>query len=303
MKGRGFLLFSGYNIRAVVALCRLFAQAKAPFFVVAAGPEDPLLRTDYAAQVFHVRRSKTLCMQEINGIAERLSAEQGIETLILCPTSEFLNQFLLDHQADWAPSLAWAAVDRALYEQVTSKWQLGSELASRGILPMPLAVELAAPSYPLVLKPRLNVSAGRTLYPIFIRNAEEWREVSAVEDLSLYFAQRYLDGQSHYLCFYVSRSGEIEGYAQTNLVQQPGGKSIVLAQARRLEEFPVAPKVMDWLREVGYRGPIMIELMEADGQTYFIEANPRFWGPLQLAFSANPRLLALYLQDTLGLDV
>src|SRR5690606_41380121 len=126
-------------------------------------------------------------------------------------------------------------------------------------------------NYTLSLHDALPISAGRTLYPIFIRNAEEWREVSAVEDLSLYFAQRYLDGQSHYLCFYVSRSGEIEGYAQTNLVQQPGGKSIVLAQARRLEEFPVAPKLMDWLREVGYRGPIMIELMEADGQTYFIE--------------------------------
>jgi len=303
MAQRGFLLFSGYNIRAVVALCRLFTQTNTPFFMIAAGHDDPILKTAYAHRVVHKRASKVLSLSEIGEVIERIRATQAVAELVYCPTSEFLNQFLLDHQGRWPEGLLWPGVTAELYHLVTSKWLLGRLFQDRNVLPMPAAVDLDEPQdFPFVLKPKQNVAQGKTLYPLFITSPEHWRQLRPELDVSLYFAQQYLDGQSHYLCFYMAESGEVEAYGQVNLIQQPGGKSIVFARAEALSRYPIAEQVVQLLRSLSYRGPIMIELMELAGQFYFIEANPRFWGPLQLAFSANPRFFELFLKDV-GADV
>lgn len=298
MAQRGFLLFSGYNIRAVVALCRLFTQSNNPFFIVASGDEDPILETAYAHRVVHRRESKTLCLSEIGAQVERIRAAGVVAELIYCPTSEFLNQFLLDHQDNWPEGLLWPGVPADLYGLVTSKWRLGGLFQERDVAPMPTVVDVEDPQcFPFVLKPKQNVAQGKTLYPLFVTSPEHWRALRSDLDLSLYFAQQYLDGQSHYLCLYMAKTGDVEGYGQVNLIQQPGGKSIVFARAEALSSYPIADKVIQLLKSLHYRGPIMIELMEQAGQFYFIEANPRFWGPLQLVFSANPEFFALFLKD------
>jgi len=46
-----------------------------------------------------------------------------------------------------------------------------------------------------------------------------------------------------------------------------------------------------------------MEIIEgADGHIYFIELNPRFWGPLQLGVDACPEMLDLFIRDA-GFDI
>jgi hypothetical protein len=55
--------------------------------------------------------------------------------------------------------------------------------------------------------------------------------------------------------------------------------------------------VLSHLHRHGYHGPLMIEFIFTAEGGYYIETNPRFWGPLQLALDACPALLDLYARD------
>jgi hypothetical protein len=46
----------------------------------------------------------------------------------------------------------------------------------------------------------------------------------------------------------------------------------------------------------------MMEIIASDAGLYYIEINPRFWGPLQLALDVCPAILGLFAQDH-GFDV
>lgn len=47
----------------------------------------------------------------------------------------------------------------------------------------------------------------------------------------------------------------------------------------------------------------MIETMLCDGQYYFIEANPRLWGPLQLSIDSNPNLINSFIRDFMDIPL
>jgi hypothetical protein len=91
-------------------------------------------------------------------------------------------------------------------------------------------------------------------------------------------------------------------YFQRNLVQRPGGDSIVLATR---DEPPAADALRAELRallaRVEFVGPAMVELRGTPPR--FIELNPRFWGPLLLdAFSGDTEgaILDAFLRDQVG---
>ena len=113
-----FLLFSGYNDRAVVALCRFFARQQLPFVIVAAGPTDIIWRTSWASSVILSRLDKSLDLSLFQA-AVRASQESR---LVYCPTTEFMNQFVLDRRpALEAVGLEVALPPAAIYAQITSK--------------------------------------------------------------------------------------------------------------------------------------------------------------------------------------
>lgn len=137
------------------------------------------------------------------------------------------------------------------------------------------------------------------LYPIIIQTEKDAKKVLGSIDVELYFAQNYINGQSYYLCGYLTKSGESAVYWQENLLQQPNGKSIVLARSCNnpgIQEKQIATALID----VGFHGPFMIEFIKSNGLFYFIEINPRFWGPLQLGLDFDSRFLNLYLKDQFG---
>ena len=119
-----FVLLSGHNDRAVITLCRFFRGAGLPFAIVAAGRDDAIHRTAYADAVIFNRLDKVLTVDWLAALADSLGG-----TAIHCPTTEFVNDFVLANRraveaAGWIVGLP----ERDVYERLTSK------LASRDVV-------------------------------------------------------------------------------------------------------------------------------------------------------------------------
>lgn len=294
-----FLLFSGHNDRAVVALCRFFHRHGLAFRIVAARPADAIFRTAWSEHVVFCRLDARLDLALFEAVvaSAQLTLRPG-QRLVYCPTTEYMNQFVLDHLAQLkAAGLHSTLPAPDIYARLTSKLDSQGIMADlAGILP-PLTLDWRHVSAPCVLKPAANILDDCGAYPKLCRTPAELEAALTGLDRSAWFAQAWVEGQSYYLCGYLARSGEAAWYWQENLLQQPGGKSIVLA--RTCDNPGVdAAALFAGLHRLGYHGPFMAEIIrDAGGRLYYIEVNPRFWGPLQLALDAGPRVLALFAQD------
>lgn len=301
-----FVLFSGHNDRAVIALARFFTYSDLRWAIIAAGSKDAIHRTRYRDRVVFNRLDKVVDFELFTAIASAIE-----EPIVICPTTEFINQFLLDHRDEierlsnnltcGRMAMDIALPSPAIYKQLTEKYS--SQQLVKQLVNLDSPQELAWPPQtpPCVLKPRKNVAGASVLYPKLcfdesaLRDAlQELDPASAAEQ---WFAQTLISGQSYYLCGYLARSGERAWYWQENLLQQLGGKSIVLARTCADPGLD-ADTLFDRLNSLGYHGPLMMEVIRdhAD-KLHYIEINPRFWGPLQLALSACPRLLVLFAED------
>ena len=291
-----FLVLSGHNDRAVVALCRFFDQTDLPFVIVSAGRDDFIHDTSWRKHVVFNRLDDVLDVSMLKQLAS-----DG--PLIYCPTTEFINDFLLTHrQALRGCGLDIGLPDQDIYNLLTSKFQSQALVISLcPDLRLPSLQDIKAPSAPCVLKPIANVADGRVLYPLLCRTDEELDQALTGLDERAYFAQDFIVGQSHYLCAYIAKDGQTASFWQTNLMQQAGGKSIVLARPGTNPGLNEAT-LLQWLHARGYHGPFMMEVIESNGLLYYIEINPRFWGPLQLALDTCPAILGLFAQDS-GFDV
>ncbi|MFA7282586.1 MAG: hypothetical protein WC100_21060 [Sterolibacterium sp.] len=290
---RRFLLFSGHNDRAVVTLCRFFAQAGLPFCIVSSGRGDLIHDTTWNDHVIFNRLDNVIDVAWLRQLATNLT-----DTLIYCPTNEFMNDFLLVHRdALHGCGLEISLPERAVYDELTSKSQ--SQVTLTALcheLRLPSPQNIHAPHAPCVLKPVQNVAGGRVLYPLLCRTPAELARALTGLDRSNYFAQDLIVGQSHYLCAYLARDGSVASFWQTNLMQQPGGKSIVLARPGANPGVNEA-RLFAGLHQRGYHGPFMMEVIVSDSGIYYIEINPRFWGPLQLALDVCPAILGLFVRD------
>jgi hypothetical protein len=288
-----FVLFSGHNDRAVITLCRFLRARGLAFAIVAAGRDDAIHRTAYADAVIFNRLEKVITVEWLAGIAQALDGGA-----IHCPTTEFVNDFVLSNRAaveagGWIVGLP----AREVYEALTSKLASQAIVARLTGIVAPGAQSMASLRAPCVLKPRVNVSGSQVLYPMLCLDEATLARAAAGLSADDWFAQDYVDGQSRYLCGYLCADGRRAWFWQDNLMQQPGGKSIVLARTASTPAFD-ADRFFDGLQAQGYRGPLMMEvLVDAHGQAHYIEINPRFWGPLQLALDACPQILELFVAD------
>ena len=116
-----FLLFSGHNERAVVALCRYFSRAELPFVIVSAGRDDAIRRTDYQSQVKLERLDRTVDDALLRAVGALAADMPG--PLVYCPTTEFINDFVLRRRAELAGcGLRVGLPERGVYERLTGKW-------------------------------------------------------------------------------------------------------------------------------------------------------------------------------------
>jgi hypothetical protein len=218
-----------------------------------------------------------------------------------CPTSEFLNRFLLS-QKTILEIQGWRMVfpSEVVYAALSNK-SSSPTYAKRlmGITPPPTQ-KFGQWQAPCVLKPKQNIMLGDVLYPQLCATQEELTTVCKQIRHDDWFSQSWVDGQSFYFCAYLDVQGGWNGFWQENLLQQPNGKSMVLA--RTCLNPGIDPShLMLGLHRMGYRGPFMMEVIrDVHNKLYFIEINPRFWGPLELARQACPKILERFTADIDG---
>ena len=298
-----FLIFSGSNTRAVVAFCRALAARHLPIVIVARTGEDPILRTRYRRHVAALRALDRLDFDDLDRCIGEARLKTGIQQFIVCPTSEFLNLFLLEH-SDFLASRGCTLplVNLDLYRRVSDKHSFSRICQSQGIaIPRAVALE-ASPKFPFVAKPRYNVTAEKqSLYPHLIFNADDLAAFQRGENRDDFYFEEYVVGPSYYLLYYLARRGEVTAWSQQNLAQQPGGKSIVLARSAQVHSQPIAVRFAAILRRLGFWGLAMVEVIRRGDDYVFIELNPRFWGPFQLLLNAGSPLLDAFIDDQLDL--
>ena len=301
---RLIVIFAGYNRRAVIAFLRTLVRHKLNYFLVLETNDDPFISTDFLNNNFIVRGNPRLQIDIFLNIMDAIKNKTGVDTLWLAPSTESLNRFVLQHREVLSKhGLETPLVKESIYKSISDKFSFGALCISNGFLVPPTIDNVESSLLPFVAKPRKyyvkETSTGQQvcLSPIILRNEDQRRALLENGDVSNYYFQEYIKGQSVYLLYYFSTEGISYRYSQENLVQQGGGKSIVAATGSHFHLEPIAAKYEHFLKELGFSGLIMIELRVTSDGAYMIEANPRFWGPSQLFIDAGVNLFEVLLYD------
>ncbi len=301
---RALLIFSGSNERAIVAFCRVLRVLGIVPLIVARTGQDMIFRTRCRQHVVATRRMDSLDRDDITRCLQEAQSRALNARLVLCPTSEFLNLFLLQNRKHFQQlGCEIPLVDLDLYRLVSDKYSFSRVCAAHGVaIPREFA-DYRGQAFPFVAKPRQNVnSENRSLYPYLLHNAGDLETFLSSEEVTDFYFEEYLSGESYYLLYYVWQDGRVTSFSQQNLLQQAGGKSIVLARPAQLHNQPVSEQYVGILRQLGFWGFAMIEVIRRGEDLVFIELNPRFWGPMQLTVDAGAGILEAFVTDQLGSD-
>lgn len=300
------MVLGGGNDRAVIAFLRALRACGRRAFIAARTPADRVLRTQFRRDVAWVRPTDDLDMDVFADCVAHIRSHGFTGTLVVFPSTEYLNTFLLGHRASIeAMGCEIPLVPERLYAQLTGKRSAAAFFAAAGIDPPHEATAGAAGcAAPVVAKPLANVSAsGESLYPHLLATDADVAAFMREHDPGEYFLQEYVHGESHYLLFFLSRDGRTElAWSQRNLLQQPDGKSMLLAEASDFHRSGTARRILSALRDVGFHGLGMVEVMRAPGRDVFIEMNPRIWGPAQFCLDQRQPLLQSFIGDVLEDD-
>lgn len=296
---RAVLIFSGYNQRALVSFLRTLESNKIAYFIFAKNEKDTILITQYRNQVWWVRERKALNSTEILKHISTLMSTESIDSLLIAPSTEFLNRFLLQFRSKFEKqNCIIPLVNEKLYVQISDKKSFTELCAKHGIN---IPKEYPSANYtnlPLVAKPiKYNSSEGIPLVPVIIQDNQGLDSFNRNESIDDYYFQKYIGGRSLYLLMYISLSNDINLYSQENLIQQAEGKSMILAISSDFHLKSEALKYVTLFKKLNFKGLIMIEVKQMGMEFYMIEANPRFWGPSQLLVDSNNNFFELLLKD------
>jgi len=285
---KALIIFSGYNSRAVIALCRLFYKNDLPFFIVAASDEDSIMHTNYKEKVQWVRKNVSLEVNElINSVSYIIKKFDLLEVTIV-PSTEALNHFLLLHREILEKNnIHVPLVNQQLYGQITNKYSFGQLCKQKGIsVPCELKIT-EIDSFPVVAKPIKYSLDKDSISPVIIGSESQFNIFKESDRKDEYYFQEYIEGDSYYLFYSFDKKGGCETFSQQNLIQQGNGKSIVLAVASMIHLEKIGESFANLFKDLEYFGVVMVEIKRFKGTDYMIEANPRFWGPLQLIVDCN----------------
>lgn len=277
-------IFSGFNQRAVISFLRTLEKNKIhQYAIIAISKQDPILKTIYCNKVFCIRQKRELELDEMTQILQDLY-QQCKETIFIAPSTEMLNRFLLKHRKEFEGiHCQIPLVSEELYTKISDKesfWQICEKAGLTVPQKLSLKEEFTGP---VVAKPKKYISDSGNIYaPILLMDEEKYRYFRDHYDKNDFDIQEYVEGESYYLLFYVSKDNEVYSISQKNLLQQPDGKSILAACVADIHHEKIKEQYQKLLLQLGFYGLVMIELRKYNGKYYMIEANPRFWGPSQL---------------------
>jgi hypothetical protein len=298
MSNQALVLFSGYNERAIIAFCRWARFSKVSYHIIAKDQSDSIFLTEYKNKVVFTRTDQHLKAEQISSYCSKVLHRYGYQKIIILPSTEFLNRFLLKNRTIIeSESCVIPLVDENLYRTISDKSSFVS-LCKHYKLSVPEQFETVPSTPPFVAKPSKYLSSsGQQLVPKLIQTRVELDKFKK-ENSADYFYQEFVTGKSIYLLAYLSAKNTIL-YSQENLMQQANGGSVILAKQSNFHNSNEARAYVDMLRSEKYLGIIMIEIRfnESTKKYYMIEANPRVWGPLQLLVDNDSGILETMLKD------
>lgn len=233
-----------------------------------------------------------------------LSIKDIIGEYVFLPYGESLLRWVVRQKDElWEDGITVPTVDFETYVLLSDKESFANLCGDFDIdVPEEINIDWSTFKQKFVIKPKKLVNDERCLkYPVLVENNTSFQKLKETNiDIEKHLVQRYIDGPSIYYCAYWEKGNCKLRFIQKNTVQQPAGKSVVRAVPYNLPE-EVLGKIEKMLHSVNWRGLIMIEVKkDLDSHKYYaIEANPRFWGPLQIAIDNGINFPAALL----GLDV
>jgi predicted ATP-grasp superfamily ATP-dependent carboligase/2-polyprenyl-3-methyl-5-hydroxy-6-metoxy-1,4-benzoquinol methylase len=290
---RMILIFSGFNQRAIIAFIRTLVKNKLRFCIIALSENDPILLSEYKKNVLTIRKSKKLDLGEILQCVKQVKEKCQTDSLFIAPSTEALNRFLLKNRNVFEENgCEIPLVEEALYQQISDKESFGKLCQSYGIK-VPNTVEFNKENIPFVVKPKFYETTEILSSPIIVDSEKVLNSIDF--DSQNYYCQEYINGNSFYLLYYISKNKKIYRLDQENLLQQPQGKSIVAAHL--ISQFVDDRKFRNMFNTINFHGLVMIEIRIVNKEPYIIEANPRFWGPSQLFVDCGVNLFEYFLKD------
>ena len=292
------LVFSGFNQRAVIAFLRTMESHNLCYAIIAKSLEDDIFLTDYKKNVLAIRNSVPLVLEDLLSTIKEVKEKQLADEYIIAPTTEALNRFLLEHREHFEMNgCKIPLVEKDLYELVSDKYSFGNLCLEKQIL-IPTEIDFNKNILlPVVAKPKKYYSkcTNEILSPVIIKEPYQLKSFIKNKNVEDYYFQEFIDGRSFYLLYYFSRNGNIYKFSQENLIQQPGGKSIIAAMSSDFHYTQESEKYEKLFKSIKFFGLVMVEVRQKNDKNYMIEANPRFWGPSQLFVDAGINLFEVFL--------
>lgn len=293
------IIFTGFNQRAVVAFLRVLSRFGISIAIIAASADDSILKTDYAKYCLAVRKIRQLNLDDLLVCLDVIKSKTSSDKLFIAPSTEALNRFLLEHRKTFESSDCIIPLpNKELYESISDKYSFSRLCKDFGI-PIPSESEnYDELGLPFVAKPKTYFYADSQVFdPQLIFTAEDKSHFESNYPTDAFYYQKFINGKSLYLLYYIDKEKQIYRLSQENILQQPFGKSIIATAVTNVHCHSFSVQYESLIKSLGFRGLIMIEIRESCGTYYMIEANPRFWGPSQLFLDADFNLFAAFLYD------
>jgi predicted ATP-grasp superfamily ATP-dependent carboligase len=300
---KALIVFSGYNPRGVVAFLRTLEKNEVAYAIIASSENDDILLTDYASKVLATRKQKKLDMDDLLSCINLVKNKLPADKYVIAPSTEALNRYLIENCAEFGNNDCEIPLTEGdMYEKISNKQSFGNLCKTAGRL-VPEDYDEIPHTYPFVAKPKKYFASNGKIYtPRLIFSEAQASEFKNECDLSDFYYQEYIEGDSLYLLYYFYKNGSVVKLSQQNFVQQPEGKSIIAAEMSDFHESDESARYEEFIKSLGFSGLVMIEVKRSSGKNYMIEANPRFWGPSQLFVDAGTNLFEDFLFDNGVID-
>lgn len=293
------IIFSGFNSRAVIAFCRYATKNSIPVYIIANGNDDNIFDTQFKEWVFATRQKNYLSVETIIEYCNQIKSVSGNNKVLILPTTEYLNRFLIDNQNEFLRNDIYTGLcNESIYEKISDKHSF-SYLCSKHDINIPLEHDKKPDKYPFVIKSKKYGEGLENLHdkPALIQNEKDFDQYIDGKDLNNYFFQEYIDGQSYYLLYYIFKNGNYSVYSQKNLMQQSHGGSMILCESADIHKQDIAKQYAELFSRIEFSGIVMVEIKLYNGKYYMIEANPRLWGPSQLILDSGMDLFDCFVYE------
>jgi carbamoyl-phosphate synthase large subunit len=147
---------------------------------------------------------------------------------------------------------------------------------------------------PWLLKPIFGAASRGH---IRIESRDDFARLRGSLDMNDYVLQPIVKGVEYTVDGYVSRSGEILGCVTRSRLAVADGE-VVRSQTERVQELVRQSEAL--LRQGKFCGPITLQAIQAEGEFWFLEINPRLGGGVILSIAAGADYPRLCVREALG---